>query len=229
MAPEDVARARGEVVTSLPAGGDARAAHRAAALPAGLDPAGAGGPAAISRVAVSHLEIGISVPSERTMVLLAGVFHLEPPELVEGTAYPEAKAERLPLVAARYTEVEHQVALLQRDLAWLDRLAGGQQSSESLVEQIRAEWRRRMARAGRPDARPRRASAAGRGSAPVDGPKARIGHSARALTETGSGTFDSRRQHVDSCGLHNPARENIGGSARRRQPSATAYYCHPLL
>ena len=32
---------------------------------------------AISRVAVSHLEMGISVPSERTIVLLAGVFHVE--------------------------------------------------------------------------------------------------------------------------------------------------------
>ena len=55
--------------------------------------------AAISRVAVSHLEMGISVPSERTLALLAGIFHLEPPELVEGTSYPDAKAERLPLVA----------------------------------------------------------------------------------------------------------------------------------
>ena len=78
--------------------------------------------AAISRVAVSHLELGITVPSERTLALLAGIFHLEPLELVEGTSYPEAKTERLPLVAARYTEVELQVALLQRDLAWLARL-----------------------------------------------------------------------------------------------------------
>ncbi|MFN8632464.1 MAG: helix-turn-helix transcriptional regulator [Chloroflexota bacterium] len=80
---------------------------------------------AISRVAVSHLELGISVPSERTVTLLAGVFHLEPPELVEETAYPEAKAERLPAVTARYSEVELQIALFQRDLAWLDRLARG--------------------------------------------------------------------------------------------------------
>src|SRR5262245_66277336 len=63
---------------------------------------------AISRVAVSHLELGISVPSERTVALLAGAFHLEPLDLVDGTAYPEAKAERLPLVAARYTEIELQ-------------------------------------------------------------------------------------------------------------------------
>jgi transcriptional regulator with XRE-family HTH domain len=99
---------------------------------------------AISRVAVSHLEMGITVPSERTIVLLSGVFHLEPLELVEGTAYPDAKAERLPLVAARYTEAELQVALLHRDLAWLARL--GQDSSAGEVEErVRAEWRRRLA------------------------------------------------------------------------------------
>lgn len=99
---------------------------------------------AISRVAVSHLEMGISVPSERTIVLLAGVFHLEPLELVEGTAYPDAKAERLPLVAARYTEVELQVALLQRDLAWLARLSQ-ESSARELTERVCEEWRRRLA------------------------------------------------------------------------------------
>jgi transcriptional regulator with XRE-family HTH domain len=99
---------------------------------------------AISRVAVSHLEAGISVPSERTVTLLAGVFRLEPLELVDGTSYPAAKAERLPHVAARYTEVEHQVALLRRDLAWLARLEFGG-SSQQLLDQVRAEWRRRLA------------------------------------------------------------------------------------
>jgi transcriptional regulator with XRE-family HTH domain len=102
---------------------------------------------AISRVAVSHLEMGLSVPSERTIVLLAGVFHLEPLELVDGTAYPEAKAERLPLIAARYTEVDLQVALLERDLDWLARL-GRESSAEVLAEQVRAEWQRRIANLG---------------------------------------------------------------------------------
>lgn len=103
--------------------------------------------AAISRVAVSHLELGITVPSERTVALLAGIFHLEPLALVEGTSYPVAKAERLPLVAARYTEVEHQVVLLRRDLAWLDRLAslGDGPAAERLAGQVRDEWRRRIA------------------------------------------------------------------------------------
>jgi transcriptional regulator with XRE-family HTH domain len=70
---------------------------------------------AISRVAVSHLEAGMSTPGERTIALLAGVFKLEPHELVEGTDYPPAKAERLPVVVARYTEVELQLRLLELD------------------------------------------------------------------------------------------------------------------
>jgi len=70
----------------------------------------------ISRVALSHVEAGMSDPGERTVTLLAGVFKLEPHELVAGTTYPPAKADRLPLVAARYTEVELQLALLEQDL-----------------------------------------------------------------------------------------------------------------
>ena len=51
---------------------------------------------AVSRTAVSHLEAGMTVPGERTVVLLAGLFKIEPRELVAGTNYPLAKAERLP-------------------------------------------------------------------------------------------------------------------------------------
>lgn len=68
--------------------------------------------AAISRVALSHIEAGMSVPSERTVVLLAGLLRVEPHELVSGTTYPMAKADRLPHAAARYTELEHQLALI---------------------------------------------------------------------------------------------------------------------
>jgi len=71
---------------------------------------------AISRVAVSHLESDLSTAGERTVALLAGVFGLEPHELVAGTTYPVAKADRLPLVVARHTEVELQCRLLDRDL-----------------------------------------------------------------------------------------------------------------
>ena len=78
----------------------------------------------VSRVAISHLEAGMSVPGERTVTLLAGVFGMEPHELVAGTSYPRAKAERLPPVTARHTEVEHQLALLDNDIAWLERTGG---------------------------------------------------------------------------------------------------------
>src|SRR5687767_8618485 len=70
---------------------------------------------AISRVAVSHLEAGMSTPGERTIALLAGLFKVEPHELVEATNYPPAKAERLPVVVCRYTEVELQLRLLELD------------------------------------------------------------------------------------------------------------------
>lgn len=92
---------------------------------------------AISRVAVSHLEAGISLPGERTVTLLAGLFKLEPYELVAGTNYPTAKAERLPLVACRYTEVELQLRLLEEDIG---RSGAG-------FDRVQAEeWRRRLAK-----------------------------------------------------------------------------------
>jgi transcriptional regulator with XRE-family HTH domain len=82
---------------------------------------------AASRVAVSHFELGLALPSERTIMLLAGLFKLEPHELIAGTSYPAAKAERLPSIACRYTEVEFQLALLRRDLEWATRLGGSVQ------------------------------------------------------------------------------------------------------
>jgi transcriptional regulator with XRE-family HTH domain len=95
---------------------------------------------AASRVAVSHFEAGLAVPSERTIVLMAGLFGMEPLELVDGTAYPEAKAERLPPSAPRYTEIEHQLALLRRDLAWCARTP-----DRAIRAGVRAEWRARLA------------------------------------------------------------------------------------
>ncbi len=98
----------------------------------------------MSRVAVSHLELGISVPSERTVTLLAGVFKQEPPELVAGTTYPPAKAERLPLVAARHTEIELQLQLLRRDLDWLRGLRDAPAYSD-LLARTQADWLARLA------------------------------------------------------------------------------------
>lgn len=96
---------------------------------------------AISRTALSHLEGGVSVPGERTVTLLAGLFKVEPAEMVAGTAYPSAKAERLPPVANRHTEVELQLALLDRDLAWLarlDRPAGARADLDGWGARLRA-------------------------------------------------------------------------------------------
>ena len=80
---------------------------------------------AISRVAVSHLESDLSTAGERTVALMAGVFGMEPHELVAGTTYPVAKVDRLPLVVARHTEVELQCRLLDRDLAHHERTRDG--------------------------------------------------------------------------------------------------------
>jgi transcriptional regulator with XRE-family HTH domain len=94
---------------------------------------------AASRVAVSHFEMGLALPSERTIVLLAGLFKLEPHELIAGTSYPAAKAERLPPVACRYTEIELQLALLGRDMEWAARL------DRAARQEICAEWRGKIA------------------------------------------------------------------------------------
>jgi transcriptional regulator with XRE-family HTH domain len=77
---------------------------------------------AMSRAALSHLEAGITVASERSVCLLAGVFDLEPHDLVAGTDYPIGKAERLPLFVARHGHVDLTLAVLQCDLTWCDRL-----------------------------------------------------------------------------------------------------------
>jgi transcriptional regulator with XRE-family HTH domain len=87
----------------------------------------------VSRVAVSHIEAGQRDPGERTIALLSGLFKVEPWELVAGTAYPQGKTERLPVVTCRYTEVELQLRLLDLDTErgldprrradWLSRLS----------------------------------------------------------------------------------------------------------
>ena len=78
--------------------------------------------AAVSRVAISHIEMNLSLPSERTITLISGLFKIDPRDLVAGTTYPKAKADRLPFVVCRHTALELQLALLERDLAWLRRL-----------------------------------------------------------------------------------------------------------
>lgn len=80
----------------------------------------------ISRVAVSNIEAGMSVPSERTVALLAGLFKVAPYELVAGTSYPPAKVDRLPLVVPWYTEVELALELLAAERGLLERTAGAE-------------------------------------------------------------------------------------------------------
>ena len=77
---------------------------------------------AMSRVAISHIEMGLFVPSERTITLLAGVYKVSPLELVHDSSYPQAKADRLPHVVASYTSRELDLALLKRDIDWLKRI-----------------------------------------------------------------------------------------------------------
>lgn len=94
---------------------------------------------AISRVAVSHIEMGLSTPSERTIALMASVFKRNPHDLVSGTTYSLAKAERLPHTVAWFTEREFQSAMLKRDLKWLKRISdtpGGNPTTDDIIE----EW-----------------------------------------------------------------------------------------
>jgi transcriptional regulator with XRE-family HTH domain len=96
--------------------------------------------AGISRVAVSHLEAGINSPDARTVTLLAGLFGLEPHDLVDGTDYPAAKADRLPVVVARHTEIAHQVALMDTDLAWIVGPTPAV-TDRDLVDAVVTRWR----------------------------------------------------------------------------------------
>lgn len=77
---------------------------------------------AMSRVAISHIEMDLTIPSERSITLLAGIFKQSPIGLVEGTSYPKAKAERLPEVTNLYSELELQYALLLNDSEWLHQM-----------------------------------------------------------------------------------------------------------
>ena len=94
---------------------------------------------AISRVAISHLEMGLSIPSERTITLLASTFRIAPHEFVSATTYPQAKADRLPLTVAWYTQRDHQLLMLNRDLLWLQRIADSFER-QRLIAQVVEEW-----------------------------------------------------------------------------------------
>ena len=101
-----------------------------------------------SRTAVSLMESGLSTPSERTVALLAGIFKMAPHDLVAGTAYPFAKAERLPVVVCSYTEVELQLRLLEADAA-AGRLAGWDERLRLLLKETHDAGERESVAAAR--------------------------------------------------------------------------------
>ena len=103
---------------------------------------------AISRVAVSHFEMEISLPGERTVALLAGLFKIPPHELVAGTTYPQAKADRLPETVCSHTDLELALALLENDLAWLGDLQDSP-GYEAQLARVRQRWGPRLARYAR--------------------------------------------------------------------------------
>ncbi len=98
----------------------------------------------ISRVAISHIELDLSVPGERTITLLAGLYKCTPYELVDGTTYPPAKADRLPAHVAMYTQLEMDLALLEKDLAWM-KILDQKCSRGQLAVDLWEKWASRLA------------------------------------------------------------------------------------
>jgi transcriptional regulator with XRE-family HTH domain len=97
---------------------------------------------ASSRVAVSHIEMDLITPSERTVTLLAGLFKLEPHDLVQDTTYPASKADRLPSVICCYTQLEADLALLENDLKWLESLKALHVNSSDLARLQQTTWQK---------------------------------------------------------------------------------------
>jgi len=102
----------------------------------------------VSRTSVSLFEAGLSTPSERTIALMAGIFKIEPHDLVAGTGYPVAKAERLPAVVCRYTEVELHLRMLDADEA-AGRTDGWDERLRLLLKETHDERERRLIAAAR--------------------------------------------------------------------------------
>ena len=98
---------------------------------------------AMSRVAISHIEMDLTIPSERTLTLMAGLFKLTPLELVEATTYPKAKAERLPEVVNFYTQLELELSLMMNDAAWLRRL-DNPKGKYDILDETCVKWSSRL-------------------------------------------------------------------------------------
>jgi transcriptional regulator with XRE-family HTH domain len=101
---------------------------------------------AVSRVAISHMEMDLTIPSERTITLLAGLFKIKPHELVDGTTYPQAKAEKLPLTTCTYTSLELDLAVLENDLRWIERLRNASPLDlAQSVNVVKEQWKKNLA------------------------------------------------------------------------------------
>jgi transcriptional regulator with XRE-family HTH domain len=100
---------------------------------------------AVSRVAISHIEMDLIIPSERTVTLLAGIFKITPHELVDGTTYPLAKSEKLPLTTCSYTPLELDLALLENDLLWLESLESAPGWTDQ-AKRVRDHWQEQLSR-----------------------------------------------------------------------------------
>lgn len=98
---------------------------------------------AISRVAVSHIEADISIPGERTIALLAGLFKVSPHELVAGTTYPQGKVDRLPQIVCSYTKFEVDMALFNNDMTWAEKLIDATKREE-LERELSEKWKQRL-------------------------------------------------------------------------------------
>ena len=98
---------------------------------------------AISRVAVSHIEMDISIPGERTIALLAGLFKMLPHTLVENTTYPQAKKDKLPYTACCYTQLESDLIVLDNDIEWLEECQDSPRFLK-LRENIQQKWSERL-------------------------------------------------------------------------------------
>ena len=78
---------------------------------------------AMSRVAISHIEMDLTIPSERSITLMAGIFKLSPFELVEGTDLSKSKSRTLARSYQSYIpNLSFSLALLMNDSEWLQRL-----------------------------------------------------------------------------------------------------------
>jgi hypothetical protein len=92
------------------------------------------------------MEMDLTIPSERTITLLAGLFKIKPHELVDGTTYPQAKAEKLPLTTCTYTSLELDLAVLENDLRWIERLRNASPLDlAQSVNVVKEQWKKNLA------------------------------------------------------------------------------------